>query len=155
MDTARSQDLKKLLDAVPGGYLGDAAWLVPEGIVHESFRDYVKRGLRSRITRGVFRSPLPNTPTSNSIDWKTCILSTQHIMGHPHVGGTTALGEQGTRVTCASAHVLLSGVDGQYPEPAGETADGCPKKNPPPILVSLPETGRDRGQNDRPAWIGV
>jgi hypothetical protein len=99
MDAARSQNLKKLLDAVPTGYLVDAAWLVSQGIAYESFRDYVKRGWLDRITRGVFRRPLPSTPnipTSNSIDWKTCILSTQHIMGHDlHVGGTTALGEQG------------------------------------------------------------
>ena len=99
MNAARSQNLKKLLDAVPAGYLVDAAWLVSQGIAYESFRDYVKRGWLDRITRGVFRRPLPSTaatPTSNSIDWKTCILSTQHIMGHDlHVGGTTALGEQG------------------------------------------------------------
>jgi Transcriptional regulator, AbiEi antitoxin, Type IV TA system/Transcriptional regulator, AbiEi antitoxin N-terminal domain len=99
MDAAKSQNLKKLLDAVPAGYLVDAAWLVSQGIAYESFRDYVKRGWLDRITRGVFRRPLPSTaatPTSNSIDWKTCILSTQHIMGHDlHVGGTTALGEQG------------------------------------------------------------
>ena len=99
MDAARSQNLKKLLDAVPAGYLVDAAWLVSQGIAYESFRDYVKRGWLERITRGVFRRPLPSTaatPTSNSIDWKTCILSTQHIMGHDlHVGGITALGEQG------------------------------------------------------------
>jgi hypothetical protein len=99
MDAARSQNLKKLLDAVPAGYLVDAAWLVSQGIAYESFRDYVKRGWLERIARGVFRRPLPSTavpPTSNSMDWKTCILSTQHIMGHDlHVGGTTALGEQG------------------------------------------------------------
>ncbi|NJM84331.1 MAG: hypothetical protein HC844_19480 [Tabrizicola sp.] len=99
MDAARSQNLKKLLDAVPAGYLVDAAWLVSQGIAYESFRDYVTRGWLDRITRGVFRRPLPSTaatPTSNSVDWKTCILSTQHIMGHDlHVGGTTALGEQG------------------------------------------------------------
>lgn len=99
MDAARSQNLKKLLDAVPAGYLVDAAWLVSQGIAYESFRDYVKRGWLDRITRGVFRRPLAGTeatPTSNSIDWKTCILSTQHIMGHDlHVGSTTALGEQG------------------------------------------------------------
>ena len=99
MDAARSQNLKKLLDAVPAGYLVDAAWLVSQGIAYESFRDYVKRGWLERITRGVFRRPLHSTvvpPTSNSINWKTCILSTQHIMGNDlHVGGTTALGEQG------------------------------------------------------------
>lgn len=41
MDAARSQNLKKLLDAVPAGYLVDAAWLVSQGIAYESFRDYV------------------------------------------------------------------------------------------------------------------
>ena len=44
MDAARSQSLKKLLDAVPAGYLVDAAWLVSQCIAYESFRDYVKRG---------------------------------------------------------------------------------------------------------------
>ena len=99
MDAARSQNLKKLLEAVPAGYLVDATWLVSQGFAYESFRDYVKRGWLERITRGVFRRPIPNTPNSppsNSIDWKTCILSMQHIMGHDlHVGGTTALGAQG------------------------------------------------------------
>ena len=50
MDAARSQNLKKLLDAVPAGYLVDAAWLVSQGIAYESFRDYVKRGWLHRIT---------------------------------------------------------------------------------------------------------
>ncbi len=96
MDTARSQNLKKVLDAVPAGYLVDAAWLVSQGIAYESFRDYVKRGWLERIARGVFRRPVPNMQVSNSIDWKTSILSMQHIMGHDlHVGSTTALGEQG------------------------------------------------------------
>lgn len=96
MDPARSQNLKKLLDAVPAGYLVDAAWLVSQGIAYESFRDYVKRGWLERIARGVFRRPVPNMQATNSIDWKTCILSMQHIMGHDlHVGSTTALGEQG------------------------------------------------------------
>ncbi len=96
MDTTRSQNLKKVLDTVPAGYLVDAAWLVSQGIAYESFRDYVKRGWLERIARGVFRRPVPNMQASNSIDWKTCILSMQHIMGHDlHVGSTTALGEQG------------------------------------------------------------
>lgn len=99
MDAPRSQNVKKLLDAVPAGYLVDATWLTSQGIAYERFRDYVKRGWLERITRGVFRRPIPSTaatPTSNSIDWKTCILSTQHIMDRDlHVGGTTALGEQG------------------------------------------------------------
>lgn len=99
MDAERSQKLKRLLDAVPAGYLVDATWLISQGIAYETFRDYVKRGWLDRVARGVFRRPLPmasGVPMSKSIDWKTCILSMQHIMGHDlHVGGTTALGEQG------------------------------------------------------------
>ena len=88
MNAAKPKNLKKLVDAT---------WLVSQGIVYESFRDYVKRGWLERIKRGVFRRPLPNTPatpTSNGLGWKTCILSTQHIMGHDlQVGGSTSLGK--------------------------------------------------------------
>ena len=49
MDAARSQNLKKLLDAVPAGYLVDAAWLVSQGIAYESFRD---KGLMSKWIDG-------------------------------------------------------------------------------------------------------
>jgi hypothetical protein len=69
MDAARSQNLKKLLDAVPSGYLIDAAWLVSHGFAYESFRDYVKRGWLERITRGVFRRPIPNAPNSPPVDF--------------------------------------------------------------------------------------
>ncbi|SEO05854.1 Transcriptional regulator, AbiEi antitoxin, Type IV TA system [Gemmobacter aquatilis] len=124
MDAVRSQNLKKLIDAVPAGYLVDAAWLVSHGIAYESFRDYVKRGWLERITRGVFRRPIPTTPTTNSINWKTCILSMQHIMGHDlHVGGTTALGEQG------HAHYLRLGKSA----PVWVYGDSIPK-----WLVKLP-----------------
>lgn len=68
MDAARSQNLKKLLDAVPPGYLVDAAWLVSQGIAYESFRDYVKRGWLERITRGVFRRPLPSTAAPPDVE---------------------------------------------------------------------------------------
>lgn len=99
MDAERSQNLKRLLDAVPAGYLVDASWLVSQGFAYESFRDYVRRGWLDRVAQGVFRRPTPKTPDatmSETIDWKTCILSMQHIMGHDlHVGGMTALAEQG------------------------------------------------------------
>lgn len=133
MDATRSQNLKKLLHLVPAGYLVDAAWLVSQGFAHESLRDYVKRGWLNRIARGVFRRPLPSTaatPTSNSIDWKTCILSAQHIMGHDlHVGGTTALGEQGY------AHYLGLGESA----PVWVYGDGLPS-----WLVKLPMDARIR-----------
>ena len=85
-----------MLEAVPAGYLVDAAWLTDHGIAYETFRDYVKRGWLERLERGVFRRPLPKSAQRSTIDWKTCLLSVQHIMGYKvHVGGTTALALQG------------------------------------------------------------
>lgn len=96
MDTGRSQNLKKVLDAVPTGYLVDAAWLTSQGVAYETFRDYVKRGWLERIKRGVFRRPTPTLAAANTLDWKVCLLSLQHIMRYNiHVGGTTALALQG------------------------------------------------------------
>lgn len=104
MSTQRSEKLKKVLDAVPAGYLVDARWLTSQGIAYESFRDYVKRGWLERVSRGVFRRPVPNGSASSLIDWKICLLSMQHIMGHDlHVGGTTALAQ------CGYEHYLRLG----------------------------------------------
>jgi len=92
MVAERAQNLKKVLDAVPSGYLVDAAWLTAHGIAYETFRDYVKRGWLERLTRGVFRRPSPGASASDTIDWKICLLSVQHIMRYDvHVGGMTAL----------------------------------------------------------------
>ncbi|MGE0203576.1 MAG: type IV toxin-antitoxin system AbiEi family antitoxin domain-containing protein [Hyphomicrobiaceae bacterium] len=96
MDAERSTNLKRVLDAVPAGYLVDAAWLTSHGIAYETFRDYVKRGWLERVKRGVFRRPIPNTSAATVSDWKVCLLSVQHIMRYQvHVGGTTALALQG------------------------------------------------------------
>jgi len=96
MSTERSQNLKKVLDAVPAGYLVDASWLTTHGIAYESFRDYVKRGWLERLARGVFRRPVLDGPHAAAIDWKSAVLSLQHIMEYPvHVGGLTALSLQG------------------------------------------------------------
>lgn len=157
MDAARSQNLKKLLDAVPAGYLVDAAWLVSQGTAYESFRDYVKRGWLDRITRGVFRRPLPSTtatPTSNGIDWKTCILSTQHIMGHDlHVGGTTALGEQG------HAHYLRLGESApvwvygdSIPNWLAKLPMDAPIRTRPRSLFTDPKLGLIEGKTTGQPW---
>ena len=96
MSTGKSQNLKKVLDAVPSGYLVDANWFTSHGIAYETFRDYVKRGWLERVHRGVFRRPAPGPSASSIIDWKVCLLSMQHIMRHDiHVGGTAALSQQG------------------------------------------------------------
>ncbi|MDP3196245.1 type IV toxin-antitoxin system AbiEi family antitoxin [Tabrizicola sp.] len=157
MGAARSQNLRKLLDAVPAGYLVDAAWLVSHGIAYESFRDYVKRGWLDRITRGVFRRPLPGTaamPTSNSIDWKTCILSTQRIMGHDlHVGGTTALREQG------HAHYLRLGESApvwvygdSIPNWLAKLPMDAPIRTRPRSLFADPKLGLIEGKTTGQPW---
>ena len=85
--------LQIVLEAVPAGFLVDSAWLERHGIGRRSTHAYVKHGWLERIHRGVFRRPAPNAAT---LDWKTCLLSMQHIMGYDvHVGSTTALGQQG------------------------------------------------------------
>ncbi|WP_299736478.1 type IV toxin-antitoxin system AbiEi family antitoxin [uncultured Roseobacter sp.] len=95
MNTGRAQNLKKVLDAVPTGYLVDAKWLTAHGIAYESFRDYVNRGWLERVYRGVFRRPAPTADKNNTLDWETCVLSLQHIMGYDaHVGSMTALSRQ-------------------------------------------------------------
>ena len=70
MGTGKSKNLKKVLDAVPSGYLVDANWFTSHGIAYETFRDYVKRGWLERVHRGVFRRPVPSPSTSSAIDWK-------------------------------------------------------------------------------------
>ena len=96
MNTVRSEKLKKVLNAVPAGYLVDATWLTSHGVAYETFRDYVKRGWLERVHRGVFRRPTPNASASNTLGWKSCLLSMQDIMRYDvHVGGATARSQQG------------------------------------------------------------
>jgi hypothetical protein len=88
--------LKKLLAAIPAGFLVDSTWLEHHGIGRRSSYAYVQRGWLERPGRGVFRRPAPGSAATNTLDWKTCLLSLQHIMHYPvHVGGVTALGLQG------------------------------------------------------------
>ncbi|SBR50862.1 Transcriptional regulator, AbiEi antitoxin, Type IV TA system [Halomonas sp. HL-93] len=85
-----------MLEAIPSGYMVDTAWLERHGVSRFLARKYVDNGWLERVNRGVFRRPAPNTTTSAPIDWKTCLLSMQHIMGYDsYVGGTTALAQQG------------------------------------------------------------
>ncbi len=92
MHTKRSQKLKKVLESVPAGFLVDATWLTTQGIAYESFRDYARRGWLERVCRGVYQRPFPNVSNTNPIEWKTCLLSLQHIMRYDiHVGSTTSL----------------------------------------------------------------
>lgn len=96
MNTEMTGKLQKVLNAVPNGYLVDAKWLTQNGIAYETFRDYVNRGWLIRVAQGVFQRPDGNPVSEAPIDWRACLLSLQHIIKRNlHVGGTTALAEQG------------------------------------------------------------
>ena len=96
MSGPESEKLKKLSEAVPAGFLVDSVWMERHGIGRRSVYSYVKRGWLERVTRGVLRRPAPNASRSNTLNWKTCLLSLQRIMNYNlHIGGTTALSQQG------------------------------------------------------------
>jgi len=91
-----SDRLKFLLEVVPAGFIVDSTWLNQNGIGRRSSYAYVKRGWLERLAHGVYRRPAPNAHHANSVDWKSAVLSLQHIMDRPiHVGGMTALALQG------------------------------------------------------------
>lgn len=85
-----------MLESIPAGFLVDSSWLAKHGISRFLTQKYLKSGWLERVTRGVFRRPAPASFRADTIDWKTCLLSVQHIMGHPiHVGGISALSLHG------------------------------------------------------------
>ncbi|ERL51979.1 hypothetical protein BJB45_12490 [Halomonas huangheensis] len=74
----------------------DSSWLERHEVSRFLARKYVDRGWLERVTRGVFLRPTPSTGKHDTVDWKTCLLSIQHIMNYGvHVGGMTALALQG------------------------------------------------------------
>lgn len=96
MSTQKEEKLKNTLEAVPAGFLVDSSWLADHGISRFLTQKYLKSGWLERAGHGVFRRPAPSAAATNTLDWKTCLLSLQHIMHYPvHVGGVTALSLQG------------------------------------------------------------
>lgn len=107
MNGQEHEKIKNLLESVPAGFLVDSAWLERHGIGRRSAYAYVKRGWLERVARGVFRRPAPSASHANTLDWKTCLLSMQHIMDYKlHVGGMSALALQG------HSHYLRLGNEG-------------------------------------------
>ncbi|MBK5929589.1 type IV toxin-antitoxin system AbiEi family antitoxin domain-containing protein [Halochromatium salexigens] len=95
MSAQRADKLKRVLEAVPAGFVVDARWLENHGVSRFLTRNYVESGWLERLEPGVFRRP---SPQSVPLDWKSCVLSLQKIMGyHVHVGGMSALDLQGYR----------------------------------------------------------
>jgi Transcriptional regulator, AbiEi antitoxin, Type IV TA system/Transcriptional regulator, AbiEi antitoxin N-terminal domain len=93
MNGQRGVKLKNMLDAVPHGFLVDAAWLSRQGISRSSIYDYEQRGWLEKVTRGLYRRPSVGSDASAAaMDWRPYILSLQSIMHYDvHVGGTSAL----------------------------------------------------------------
>jgi hypothetical protein len=93
MSGSRERRLKQVLDAVPHGFLVDAAWLARNGVSTSSVHDYERRGWLERVTRGLYRRPFVGADTDEAaMDWRPYILSLQSIMHYNvHVGGTSAL----------------------------------------------------------------
>ena len=93
IDQPRKQRLKPLLDKVPSGFVVDTRWLKAQGIDAKSIHGYVSRGWLERVTRGVYRRPVPEgVERVSEVSWETALLSLQRIMEHDlHLGGETAL----------------------------------------------------------------
>lgn len=90
MGALKEDKLKRVLEAVPAGFVVDAQWLETHRVSRFLTRKYIESGWLERLDRGVFRRPAPQPVP---LDWQTCLLSLQHIMNYPvHAGGITALG---------------------------------------------------------------
>lgn len=93
MNHQRQQRLKPLLDKVPSGFLVDTRWLRAQGIDAKSIHGYVARCWLQRLTRGVYRRPLPEgVQAQDAVSWESVVLSLQRIMKYDvHLGGVSAL----------------------------------------------------------------
>ena len=93
----RKQRLKPLLDAVPPGFMVDAAWLKNQGIDPKSIHNYVAHGWLERVVWGVYRRPLPiKAQRHAALSWEIPLLSLQWIMNcEVYLGGQSALDHAG------------------------------------------------------------
>ena len=93
MKRQRRSLLGPLLDQVPPGFLVDARWLAANGMGASAVSNYLERGWLERLTRGVYRRPLPGgAPRQGVVPWKTALLSLQWVMKcNVHMGGLSTL----------------------------------------------------------------
>jgi len=93
------EKLKKLLNAVPQGFLIDTPWLAAKNIDRKRAHYYVKKGWLKGETQGLYRRPYAASENQQiKSDWKTTILSMQTLMRYDvHIGSETALNVAGFR----------------------------------------------------------
>ena len=92
MSQSKISRLKPLLEALPPGFVVDAAWLKARGIDPKSIHEYAARGWIVRVVRGVYRRPLPNGAQADDLSWQAILISLQRLMGRDvHLGGESAL----------------------------------------------------------------
>lgn len=94
MQSVCDQNLQKIVNQVPMGFLVDARWLARKGLAPSAVRSYVKAGWLEELLTCVYRRPLPSG--AQTVHWETLVLSLYQIMGVPvHIGGDTALAHDG------------------------------------------------------------
>jgi len=92
MSVTRTPRLLPLLNDLPQGFIVDTAWLIARGIDHKSIHYYVQQGWIERISRGVYRRPLPKGAHSTYLPWQAIAISLQRLHGYNvHLGGKIAL----------------------------------------------------------------
>ena len=148
--------LQVLLESVPSGFIVDSAWLKAKGIGRRSAYDYVKAGWLERLAHGVFRRPVPGGRPLETVDWKVCVLSMQHIMDYPvHVGGMTALAFQGYSqylTVGGNAPAWLYGAN--IPKWLSKLSLDAPVELRKPSLFADPVSGLAEARDDREAVSG-
>lgn len=105
------EKLKKLLNAVPQGFLIDTPWLATQNIDRKRAYYYVKKGWLEPTAQGLYRRPYAASENQQvKSDWKTTVLSMQTLMGYDvHVGGETALSAAGL-----THYLRMSGTEDVY-----------------------------------------
>lgn len=97
MSGQNSTGLKRLLAAVPNGFLIDSRWMRANKITRQSVYDYIRRGWIEQVMPGLYRRPFASQENNDVIqDWKIPLLSAQWLMRYEvHLGGSSALAQLG------------------------------------------------------------
>ena len=94
MRPARTNNLQEALNKVPPGFIVDSRWIDQHGGTTGEIASLVANGDLTAVAPSVYRRQCE--PAPHEVDWRILAISLHRIMGYPvHVGGDTALSEQG------------------------------------------------------------